>query len=203
MLSLVAASLTPDQQSTATVLLQAGKTIKEIANFAELDRDAVTEIARKLDLTPSDPTQKRAKELYGSADGLTYADVANALGTEGLKNDGEPVHYLTVATWAANHGWPWGGADDGDYAPDRTASAPSRSRYTLRMSKQMAEKVNAADAIAAAGEAAWAELNRDEGTTVVAVAVVKGAAAAGVTDLGAVKKALMERHGEEIRTAKA
>lgn len=202
-MQLVVTKLTSDQESTAAVLLQAGKTIKEIANFAELDQRAVTEIARKLDLTPGDPTQMRAKELYTSDAGLTYAEVANVLGTEGHRNEGEPVHYLTVARWVANHGWPWGGAEDGEYAPERSASAPNRSRYTLRMSKRTAEQVNGADAISAAADAAWTELSGEEGTRIVAVAVVKGAAAAGVTDLGAVKTALMDRHGEEIRTAKA
>lgn len=202
-LLLMASPLTSDQKSTVTVLLHAGKTVKEIAGFADLDRDAVTEIARKLDLEPDGATKKRAKALFGSSDGFTYADVANALSGEGLDNDGESVHYLTVATWVANHGWPWGGAKDGEYAPDRSASSPSRSRYTLRMSKAMAEEVNDAKAIAAAADAAWDVLRAEDGTTIVAVAVVQGAAAAGVTDLAAVKSSLMERHGEELRTAKA
>lgn len=199
----MASSLTKDQTATVTVLLQSGKTIKEIAKFAELDRGDVTSVARSLDLAPASPAQKRAKELFGSADGLTYADVAAALKSEGHKNDeGGPVHYLTVATWVANHGWPWGGAKGGVYAPDRTASSASRSKYTLRMSRTMADEVNNAAAITRAANAAWAELT-GEGSNIVAVAVVKGAAAEGVTDLAAVKAALLDAHGEELRTARA
>lgn len=194
--------LSSDQKSTVTVLLQAGKTIKEISKFADLDRDAVMHIARNLDLEPSDPTQKRARVLFSSSEGMTYAEVATALKAEGLKNDGEPVHYLTVATWVANHGWAWGGAEDGDYAPDRVSSAPARSKYTLRMSKKLDAEVNSAAAITTAADAAWDELSSDR-TTVVAIAVVKGAAASGVTDIAAVKAALMERQGESIRSARA
>lgn len=194
--------LSSDQQSTVTVLLQAGKTIKEISKFADLDRDAVSQIARNLDIEPSGPTQQRAKALFGSADGLTYADVATTLKAEGLKNDGEAVHYLTVATWVANHGWAWGGAEDGDYAPDRASTAPARSKYTLRMSKKLDADVNSAAAVAAGADAAWDELSNDR-TTVVAIAVVKGAAAAGVTDIAGVKAGLMERHGDAIRSARA
>lgn len=198
----MAPSLSPDQESTVTVLLNAGKTVKEISAFAEIDRDAVTGIARSLDLEPADRTMKRAKELFGSDVGHTYAEVATALASEGLKNDGEPVHYLTVATWVANHGWAWGGATDGDYAPDRSASTASKSKYTLRMSKATADEVNSTDQITAAADAAWQALETED-TTVVAVAVVKGAAAVGATDIAAVKGALMDRYGDAIRTAKA
>ena len=194
--------LTSDQESTVSVLLQAGNTIKEISKLANLDRGAVTMVARSLDLEPQDPTQKRAKQLFGSSDALTYADVANGLKSEGLKNEGEAVHYLTVAGWVANQGWAWGGAEDGDYAPERAASSPAKSRYTLRMSRSLDEDVNSGANIVQAADAAWAELESDK-TRVVAVAVVKGAASAGVTDIAAVKASLMERHGEAIRTAKS
>ncbi len=194
--------LTSDQKSTVSVLLQAGNTIKEISKLANLDRDAVTMVARSLDLEPQDRTQKRAKELFGSADALTYADVANVLKGEGLKNDGETVHYLTVAGWVSNQGWAWGGAKDGDYAPERAASSPAKSRFTLRMSRTLDEDVNSGANIVQAADAAWAELEADK-TRIVAVAVVKGAANAGVTDIAAVKASLMERHGEAIRTAKS
>lgn len=195
-------SLTPDQRSTVTVLLQAGSTIKEISKLANIEVQDVTEAARNLDLTPEDTTERRAKELFGSPDGLSYADVATRLEQENLTNDGKAVHYLTVATWVANHGWAWGGAPDGDYAPDKASSSPSKSKYTLRMSKAMADDVNSAAAISAAADAAWQALS-DEKTLVVAVAVVQGAAAAGVTDLTAVKSELMTSHGETIRTTKA
>ena len=198
----MAPSLSPDQESTVTVLLNAGKTVKEISAFAELDRDAVTGIARSLDLEPADRTMKRAKELFASDAGHTYAEVATALASEGLKNDGEPVHYLTIAGWVANQGWAWGGAEDGDYAPERAASTPAKSRFTLRMSRSLDEDVNSGANIVQAADAAWAELDADN-TRVVAIAVVKGAAAAGVTDIAAVKASLMERHGEAIRSAKA
>lgn len=184
-----------------TVLLRAGNTIKEIAKVASLDRNAVTEVARTLDIEPSDKTQKRAKQLFASDEGLTYAQVAARLRDEKLKNEGQPVHYLTVATWVANYGWPWGGSDDGHYSPDRTATSAAKSKYTLRMSRKMADEVNSAANIAAAAEAAWAALEAEE-TAAVAIAVIKGAAAVGVTDIGAVKSELMKRHGDTIRTAK-
>ena len=198
----MSSELSSDQKSTVTVLLQAGNTIKEISKLANLDRDAVTNVARSLDLEPDDKAQKRAKELFGSADALTYADVANVLKGEGLKNEGEPVHYLTVAGWVANQGWSWGGAEDGDYAPERAASSPAKSRFTLRMSRSLDEDVNSGANIVQAADAAWAELESDK-TRVVAIAVVKGAAAAGVTDIAGVKAVLMERHGDAIRSAKS
>jgi len=198
----MSSELSSDQKSTVTVLLQAGNTIKEISKLANLDRDAVTKVARSLDLEPSDRAQKRAKDLFGSADALTYADVANTLKSEGLKNEGEPVHYLTIAGWVANQGWAWGGAEDGDYAPERAASSPAKSRYTLRMSRSLDEEVNSGANVVQAADAAWAELDSDN-TRVVAIAVVKGAASVGVTDIGAVKAALMERHGDKIRSAKS
>ncbi|MEM7095230.1 MAG: hypothetical protein AAF567_19685 [Actinomycetota bacterium] len=195
-------TLSPDQKSTVTVLLQAGKNINEISKFAELDTGAVTGVARELDITPSDPTQMRAKELFGSNEGLSYAEVAKMLQQEGLTNGGESVHYLTVSSWVANHGWAWGGSPDGEYTTPRSATSPAKSRFTLRMSKTLDEDVNGATAIAEAADAAWNLLQGDD-TRIVAVAVVKGAASAGVTDIAGVKGALMERHGEAIRSAKA
>ena len=56
----MSSELTSDQKSTVTVLLQAGNTIKEISKLANLDRDAVTQVARTLDLEPDDKAQKRA-----------------------------------------------------------------------------------------------------------------------------------------------
>lgn len=201
----MAKTLTEQQHSTVSVLLQAGKTVKEIAKFAELDRDAVLATARSLDVEPSTKAQKRAKELYGSTtdeDGRTYQEIAAALQSEGLKNDdGNKVHYLTVSTWASNYGWRWGGSTSGDYEPPRPGSAPSRSKYTLRMSKKTSAEVNAPSAITAAAVAAWDELNSDR-TRVVQLAIIRGAGVAGVTDLIAVKKALFDKHGTEIREAR-
>lgn len=200
----MAKSLTDQQISTVTVLLQAGKTVKEIAKFADLDRSAVLATARAVDVTPATKAQQRAKELYGSTDnnGLTYQEIAEHLQTEGLKNDeGNKVHYLTVSTWAANFGWPWGGSVSGDYEPPRPGSAPSRSKYTLRMSRKTAAEVNAAHAIGTAATAAWDELSTDR-TRIVQLAIIRGASSAGVTDLAAVKKALFDKHGDAIRSAR-
>lgn len=194
-------NLSSDQESTVTVLLQAGKNISEISKFADLDAAAVTQVARALDLTPSDATQKRAKQLFASADGLSYAEVANTLQQEGLKNEGQAVHYLTVSSWVANHGWAWGGSEDGEYSTPRSATSPAKSRYTLRMSKSLDDDVNATAKINEAADAAWKTLDNDD-TRIVAVAVVKGAASAGVTNIAAVKSALMDRHGDAIRSAK-
>ena len=134
---------------------------------------------------------------------LTYQEVAEQLRAQKLTtDDGKPIHYLTVSTWAANYGWRWGGADDGAYAPSRSPSGASRSKYTLRMSKQMAAEINSAAAIDKAAKAAWDELQTDR-THVVNLAIIRGAATAGVTDLGAVKKKLFAQHGEELRTARA
>jgi len=198
----MATSLSSDQRATVTVLLRAGSTIKEISKLANLDMQDVTHVARDLDLSPANATERRAKELFASPDGLTYAEVASLLEADKLTNDGKAVHYLTIATWVSNQGWPWGGASDGDYAPERSSSSPSKSKYTLRMSKTMADDVNSSDAISAAADAAWQALS-DETTLIVAVAVVHGAARAGVTDLTAVKAALMEKHGDTIRTTRA
>lgn len=200
----MAKKLTDDEKSTITVLLQAGKTVKEIAKFADIDRDAVLDTARSLDVVPATKAQQRAKELYGSSadDGLTYQDIAAALQAEGLKNDdGNKVHYLTISTWAANYGWRWGGSTSGEYEPPRPGSAPSRSKYTLRMSKKTAAEVNAKPAITAAAGSAWDELKSDR-TRIVQLAIIRGAASVGVTDLAAVKKALFAKHGDEIRTAR-
>lgn len=198
-------TLTDQQVSTVTVLLEAGKTVKEIAKFADLDRSAVLATAREIDVTPATKAQQRAKELYGSTSdegGLTYQTIAAQLQAEGLKNDdGNKVHYLTVSTWAANFGWPWGGSPSGDYEPPTPGSAPSRSKYTLRMSKKTAAEVNAPETVEAAAAAAWDELSADR-TRIVQLAIIRGAGKAGVTDLVAVKKLLFAIHGEAIRNAR-
>ena len=195
--------LNKDQVATVTVLLRAGKTIKEISKFADLDRGAVTTVARDLDIEPASGAQKRAKELYGSKDELTYQQVAEQLRSEKLKNDdGKPVHYLTVSTWAANFGWRWGGSKDGEYSPPRAGTGPARSKYTLRLSQKLAAKMNSSSAVHAAANAAWEELDSDR-TRVVLLAIIRGAASVGVTDLAAVKKALFDAHGEAIRSARA
>lgn len=195
-------SLNADQTATVATLLKVGKTVKEICKFVDLPVKQVTGIARSLDLTPDSKTKKRAKQLYGSQDGLTYADIAQTLQKEKMSNEGEPIHYLTVATWVANHGWSWGGSDDGDYKPDRKAGAASRSKYTLRMSKRLMAEVNSNAALNQAAASAWQELREDR-TNVVAVAVVRGAAAAGCTDIAEVKTRLLDRHGEAIRAARS
>lgn len=185
------------------MLLQAGKTVKEISKFADLDRGAVTEVAREVDIDPPHPTQRRAKELFRADDGPTYQQIADVLNKEKLKTDeGKKVHYLTVSTWVANFGWAWGGAADGEYAPVQVGTGPARSKYTLRLSKTMAADINTATAVSAAAEAAWQELESDN-TRIVAVAIIRGAAKVGVTDIAAVKKALFATHGDAIRTAKA
>lgn len=185
------------------MLLHAGKTIRDIAKFAELDANGVTKVARELDLEPATEGQRRGKALYGSSEGLTFQEIAKALAAEGFTADDDaPMHHLTVASWVRNFGWPWGGAADGEYAPERAASAPVRSRYTLRLSKAIDAEINDPKLISAAADAAWAELSADN-TRIVQLAIIKGAAAIGVTDLAAVKKTLLENHGETIRTTKA
>lgn len=185
------------------MLLQSGKTIKEIVKFAELDSAAVTKVARKLDLVPATEVQQRAKALYASTEGLTFQEIAKTLARQGFTaDDNAPMHHLTVASWVKNYGWAWGGAEDGDYAPERASTGAARSKYVLRLSKSLDAEVNTAAKIAAAAETAWAELASDR-THVVQLAIIRGAANAGVTDLAAVKKALLDTHGTEIRSAKA
>ncbi len=184
------------------MLLQAGKTIKEIVKFAELDNRAVTKVARKLDLEPTTEVQRRGKELYASSQGVTFQEIAKTLAGQGFAaDDGATMHHLTVASWVKNYGWAWGGAENGDYAPERSATVAARSKYVLRLSKALDVEVNTAAKINAAVEAAWTELSTDK-THVVQLAIIRGAGHAGVTDLVEVKKALMEIHGTEIRTAK-
>jgi len=193
---------TSEQTAGVTMLLQAGKTIKDIVKFAELDVAAVTTVARDLDLEPATEVQRRGKELFASADGLTYQEIAKALAGQGFTaDDGAPMHHLTVASWVRNFGWRWGGAADGDYAPERSASGPARSRFVLRLSKTLDAQINRPQAIAGAAEAAWQELASDK-TRIVQLAIIKGAAVLGVTDLAAVKKVLLDTHGEDIRAAK-
>ncbi len=192
-------TLNDAQTSTVTVLLQAGKSIKEISKFAGLERSAVTEIARSLDIDPTSPAQRRAKELFGSNAGHSYQQIAEALRSENLKNDdGKAVHYLTVSTWAANHGWRWGGNPDGDYVPPRPTSGNTRAKYALRVSKSRSAEMNSAKNIKAAVAAAWENLTSGV-TDVVQLAVIQGAGAVGVTDLDAVRKALLAAHGETIK----
>lgn len=185
------------------MLLHAGKTIKEIVKFAELDNHAVTSVARSLDLEPATEVQRRAKQLYASPNGLTFQEIAKRLAAQGFTADDEaPMHHLTVASWVKNYGWAWGGATDGDYAPERAAAAPARSKYTMRMSKALDAEINTEAGIVAAATAAWKLLSSDK-THIVQLAIIQGASVAGVTDLAAVKATLFEAHGDEIRTAKA
>lgn len=185
------------------MLLQTGKTIKEIAKFADLEVDAITQLARTLDLEPATPAQRRGKELYASDAGHTYQEIAKQLAAEGHTGDDDgPMHHLTVASWVRNYGWAWGGAADGAYAPEKVTRPAARSRYVLRLSKTLDAEINAPGTIKQAAEAAWTELASDS-TRVVQLAVIRGAAKVGVTDLVEVKKQLLELHGEEIRTAKA
>ena len=110
------------------MLLQAGKTIKEIAKFAELDHGAVTRVARTLDLEPATEVQRRGKELYASPKGLTFQEIAKSLAAQGFTgDDSAAMHHLTVASWVKNYGWAWGGAADGDYAPERAGASAVRS----------------------------------------------------------------------------
>lgn len=198
----MATKFTSEQTAAVTLLLQAGKTIKEISAFADLDRASVTEVARELDIEPATAPQRRAKALFVSSDGVTYQEIAKTLDAEGLGDGDGPTHHLTIAKWARDYGWRWGGSDDGRYAPDRAAIAPARTRYTLRLSKGLDAEINAPAAISAAAKAAYDELTSDR-TRVLAVAIVKGAAQSGVTDLAAVKKQLLDTHGDEIRSARA
>ena len=111
------------------MLLHAGKTIKEISKFAELEVRSITKVARELDLDPKTEVQRRAKTLFAGVEGFTFQEIATQLAAEGFTtDDGQPMHHLTVASWVKNHGWPWGGADDGNYAPERAARTPARSR---------------------------------------------------------------------------
>lgn len=195
--------LTPDQNVAVTMLLRSGKTIRDIAKFADLEPPAITKLARSLDLEPETEAQQRGKQLYGSTEALTFQQIAKQLSAEGFTGDDDaPMHHLTVASWVRNFGWPWGGADDGDYAPERAARPPVRSKYVIRMSQSVAEQVNSPTNVAKAAADAWLELSSDR-TRIVQLAVIRGAASAGVTDLVKVKKALLDLHGEEIRTAKA
>ena len=195
------AELTTDQSAAVALLLRSGKTIKEIAKFADLDSGGVTNVARELDLEPVTDTQRRAKALYGDPKGLIFQEIATTLSAEGhVSDDGSPMHHLTIASWVKNFGWAWGGSADGDYSPGRKASAGPRSKYLLRLSKQLDAEVNTAAKLEHAAEVAWSTLAADE-TGIVALAIIRGAASAGVTDLAKVKAALLDRHGDELRNA--
>jgi len=197
----VDAELTPEQTAAVSMLLQSGKTIREIAKFADLDVTPITAVARTLDIEPALASHKRAKALFGSTEALTYQAIAKKLDSEGFSaDDGEKMHHLTVASWVKNYGWPWGGAADGDYAPERTSPTAARTKYMLRLSKSREAELNTDQAIAAAAAHAWQQLASDE-TRVVQVAVIRGAAETGTTDVKRIKQALMEAHGEELRTA--
>jgi len=199
--NVVSEGLGEQQVAAITMLLQNGKTVKEIVKFAEMDSGSVTRVARQLDLEPTTEVQRRGKELYASSSGLTFQQIAKQLASEGFTaEDDAPMHHLTVASWVKNYGWGWGGAADGEYAPEHTASKTARSKYVRRLSKSLDAEVNADDKIAAAAESAWHELSSDR-TVLVQLAVIRGAAHAGVTDVGAVKKVLFETHGDEIRSA--
>jgi len=194
--------LTPDQSAAATLLLRSGKTIKEIAKFAQLDIDGITLVARSLDLEPTTSEQKRAKAIYASPEGLTFQEVAKRLTSEGhVGEDGDSMHHLTVASWVKNYGWAWGGAPDGNYAPERAAAITPRSKYVLRLSKALDAEVNTEAKIKQAADLAWEELSSDK-TRIVQLAVIRGAAAVGVTDLARVKAVLLDIHGTPIRTAR-
>lgn len=195
--------LSAEEVATVTVLLQSGKTIKEITKFVDFDSDAVTKVARNLDLTPATEVQRRAKLLYGTDEALTFQQIAQRLAGEGFtSDDDEPLHHLTIASWVKNYGWPWGGAADGNYAPPSAASPTVRSRYVLRLSAQLAEQVNTPAKITDAAAHAWQQLNDDK-TRIVQLAIIRGAAHADVTDLAAVKHALLDTYGEQLRSAKA
>ena len=194
--------LTQEETGAITMLLGTGKAIKDIAKFADLDVDAVTMVARELDLEPATEAQRRAKELFASPKGVSYQEVAKQLASEGhAGDDGAPMHHLTVAAWVRNFGWAWGGADDGNYDPDRPGSTAGRSRFLMRLSKSVDAEINTPAGIKTAAAAAWTELESDK-THVVQLAIIRGAASAGVTDLAEVKKALMAAHGDEIRNAR-
>ncbi len=194
--------LSDDHKATVAVLLHAGKSINEISKFVGLDREAVGVVARSLDIEPTSPTQKRAKALFADTAGNSYQAIAAALRRENLTNDnGKPVHYLTISTWANNHGWKWGGSPDGTYVAPSAGANRSATKYSLRISKTRSEELNASARVAAAADAAWHELDTDR-TTIVQLAVIRGAAASDVTDLDAVRKALLAKHGEAIRNAR-
>ena len=199
----MADELNAAQVTTVTMLLQAGKTIKEIAKFASIDVGSVTKVARDLDIEPTTAARKRAKEMFGNSKGYAYQEIAKMLDAEGLRgDDGAAMHHLTVASWARSFGWKWGGSADGSYTPERAATSPARSRYVLRLSKAVEADLNSASQISAAADAAWQELATDR-TRIVQLAVIRGAAAAGATDLGAIKDALMVAHGDAIRSSRS
>lgn len=192
-------TLNDAQISTVTVLLQSGKTIKEISKFAGLERNAVTQVARSLDIEPATPAQRRAKELFAADVGHSYQEIAETLRSENLKNDdGKAIHYLTVSTWTANHGWRWGGSSDGDYVPPHSGSGNTRPKYALRVSKSRSADMNSPAQVHAAVAAAWENLTSGK-TDVVQLAVILGAGSAGVTDIDAVRKSLLAEHGETIK----
>lgn len=193
-------ALDTTQTAVVTTLLQAGKSIKEIAKFADFDPEAVIKVARSADIEPTSPDQQRAKALYQSAEGLSFQEIAKTLTDEGLAGDDGPMHHLTVASWAKNFGWAWGGAGDGEYAPERVAPTV-RSRYLLRLSKAVDAELNTPAKIDDAAAAAWTALESDT-TRVVQLAIIQGAAQVGVTDLAAVKRVLMDAHGDAIRNTK-
>lgn len=198
----MASTLNDEQRSIVKFLLGTGKTIKEISKFTELDRAAIAEVARELDIEPASKVQQRAKQLFDSEEGLSYQQVAESLRSESYRNDdGKPIHYLTVSTWVGNFGWRWGGSDDGVYEPPSGANAQNRSRYSLRVSRKVNAEINSERNVNIAAEAAYGELENDR-TRIVAVAIIKGAAKAGVTDIAAVKKTLFANHGESIRSAR-
>lgn len=196
-------NLSEDQAATVSVLLKAGKTIKEISKFANLDRSSVTSIARDLNIEPSTATQLRAKELYSSPDAMTYQDIAEALRSGGFTaENGKQVHYLTVSTWASNYGWSWGGSPNGEYLPPRSTSTAGRAKYSLRLSQQASDEINSSSAIKKAADLAWEELGSDR-TQVVQIAVIRGAAAAGVTNVHEVRKQVLRSYGDLIRNTRA
>lgn len=199
----MAKKLSAEEIAVVTHLLQNGKTIKEIAKFASLEREAVRTVASDLDVAPASAAQRKAKELFGAEEGLSYKEIAEQMNAARLKTaDGKPIHHLTVAGWVRDYGWRWGGADDGEYAPATTPGSASKSKYALRLSKTADAELNSVRAVKAAADAAWSELTSDA-TRVVQVAVIRGAAKEGVTNVSGVRKALLAAHGSAIRSARA
>lgn len=194
--------LTENQKAAVTVLLKAGKTVREISKFAELEASAVTAQARALNLHPEDPREVRAKQLFAEPSGLTYQQIAEKMNEEGFTlENGKRIHYLTVSHWALNNGWAWGGAEDGDYVPPTALASRKKAKYAIRISRRLADKINGPAQIARAADIAFEVLESDQ-TNVVQVAVVKGAAASGSTDIYRIRKNLLSRYGDQIRNAR-
>lgn len=179
-----------DTEATIGVLLSAGRTVPEVTKLLEVEKSTVREVAKHLNLCGDDEQMKRAHHLFTN-EGLDYSAISADISTKK-----KPVHRLTVAAWARRYGWPWGGAEDGEYF-QRPKSVGSR-RWVIRQNAKARAETNSPKAIELAADAAWEHLI--SGQRVVALAVIDGCAEMEVTDVAAVRRALLKKHGDEIRS---